>query len=79
MHDVIAGIGLINLLWHGCDSGEPIPNDDDKDTDGKKKHDPFCNMLSLAKQRGLQPDAVVMDAWYASLKNLKAIRDHGWL
>ena len=36
-------------------------------------------MLSLAKARGIKPDAVVMDAWYSSLKNLKAIRDHGWI
>ncbi|CAM4421212.1 MAG: IS701 family transposase ISMhu9 [Legionellaceae bacterium] len=36
-------------------------------------------MLSLAKKRGRNPSAVVMDAWYSSLKNLKAIRDHGWI
>lgn len=35
-------------------------------------------MLSLAKKRGLNPDAVVMDSWYSSLQNLKSIRDHGW-
>ena len=26
-HDVLAGIGLINLLWHGCDSGASVPVD----------------------------------------------------
>ncbi len=36
-------------------------------------------MLSLAKKRGITPTAVVMDAWYSSLKNLKAIREHGWV
>ena len=36
-------------------------------------------MLSLAKKRGMTPAAVVMDSWYSSLKNLKAIRDHGWI
>lgn len=36
-------------------------------------------MLSLAKSRGMDPDAVVFDAWYSSLNNLKAIRDHGWV
>jgi hypothetical protein len=35
-------------------------------------------MLSQAKSRGIVPDAVVVDTWYSSLKNLKAIRDHGW-
>ena len=80
-HDVIAGIGLINLLWHSCEKKRSVPVDYriyDKDTDGKTKNAHFCDMLSLAKKRGLKPSAVVMDAWYSSLKNLKAIRDHGW-
>lgn len=80
-HDVIAGIGLINLLWHGLDSEESIPIDYriyDKDTDGKTKNTHFRDMLKLAKDRGLEPEAVVMDTWYSSLDNLKAIRSHGW-
>ena len=81
-HDVIAGIGLINLLWHGLDSEESVPVDYriyDKDTDGKTKNTHFCDMLKLAKERGLKPEAVVMDAWYSSLNNLKSIRSHGWV
>lgn len=82
VHDVIAGIGLINLLWHGLSSEESVPVDYriyDKDTDGKTKNLHFRDMLSLAKERGLQPEAVVMDAWYSSLDNLKSIRSHGWI
>lgn len=81
-HDVIAGIGLINLLWHGLEEQTSIPIDYriyNKDTDGKTKNTHFCEMLSLAKSRGLSPEAVVIDAWYSSLKNLKSIRDHGWI
>lgn len=81
-HDVIAGIGLVNLLWHKSNSSESVPVDYriyDKDTDGKTKNTHFCDMLSLAKKRGLKPSAVIFDAWYSSLKNLKAIRDHGWI
>jgi hypothetical protein len=81
-HDVIAGIGLINLLWHGLEEATSVPIDYrvyDKDTDGKTKNSHFCDMLSLAKARGLMPEAVVIDTWYSSLKNLKAIRDHGWV
>lgn len=80
-HDVIQGIGLVNLLWHGLDSNESIPIDYriyDKDTDGKTKNTHFCQMLNLAKERGMTPDAVVMDTWYSSLDNLKNIRSHGW-
>lgn len=81
-HDVVAGIGLVNLLWYGCKQEQSLPIDYriyDKDTDGKTKNSHFCDMLSLAKKRGIKPSAVVMDAWYSSLKNLKAIRDHGWV
>lgn len=81
VHDVIAGIGLVNLLWHGLDSTESVPIDYriyDKPTDGKTKNTHFCEMLKLAKQRGITPEAVVMDAWYSSLDNLKTIRSMGW-
>jgi hypothetical protein len=81
-HAVIAGIGLVNLLWHDLEKQESLPIDYrvyDKDTDGKTKNTHFCEMLSSAKQRGLEPTAVVMDAWYSSLDNLKAIRSHGWI
>src|ERR1700761_7400776 len=81
-HDVIAGIGLVNFLWYGLDTQESVPVDYriyDKNTDGKTKNSHFCDMLKLARERGLKPSAVVMDAWYSSLDNLKAIRSHGWL
>lgn len=81
-HDVIAGIGMVNLLWHGLETKESVPIDYriyDKDSDGKTKNTHFCDMLSLAKQRAIKPSAVVMDAWYSSLDNLKAIRSHGWI
>ncbi len=70
-HDVVAGIGLVNLLWHGLEQEQSVPIDYriyDKDTDGKTKNTHFCDMLSLAKSRGINPEAVVMDAWYSSLK-----------
>lgn len=81
-HDVIAGIGLVNLVWRGLESEEFAPVDYrvyDKDTDGKTKNSHFRDMLALAKKRGIQPEAVVMDAWYSSLNNLKSIRSHGWI
>jgi hypothetical protein len=82
VHDVIAGIGLVNLVWHGLESKDFIPVDYrvyNKDTDGKTKNDHFRDMLKLAQSRGLIPDAVVVDAWYSSLDNLKAIRSMGWI
>jgi len=35
-------------------------------------------MLDSAAQRGLQPTLVVFDSWYASLDNLKRVRQYGW-
>jgi len=80
-HDVIAGIGLVNLLWHDITSVASVPIDYrvyDKPVDGKTKNTHFCEMLKLAKKGGVCPDAIVMDAWYSSLNNLKSIRDMGW-
>lgn len=82
MHRIIPGIGLVNLVWHGLVGGDSVPVDYrmyEKTADGKTKNDHFRDMLKLAKQRGLKPEAVVMDAWYSSLDNLKAIRDLGWV
>ncbi len=81
-HDVIAGIGLVNLLWHDLTKVESIPINYliyDKDSDGKTKNTHFSEMLTLAKKRGIMPEVVVMDAWYSSLDNLKSIRSHGWI
>jgi hypothetical protein len=80
-HDVIAGIGLVNMLWYGLSSQTSIPVDYriyDKPTDGKTKNTHFIDMLTLCKRRGIAPDAVVMDAWYSSLMNFKTIRNLGW-
>nr|WP_063655610.1 transposase [Candidatus Arsenophonus triatominarum] len=81
-HDVIAGIGLVNLRWHNLTTVESIPIDYRiyyKDSDGKTKNTHFSEMLALAKKRGIIAEAVVMDAWYSSLDNLKSIRSHGWV
>jgi hypothetical protein len=72
-------MSLLALLWHGLESESSVPIDYriyDKDTDGKTKNTHFCDMLSLAKSRGVNPKAVVMDAWYSSLDNLKAMGNH---
>ena len=40
-HDVIAGIGLVNMLWHNTDEAQSVPVDYriyDKDTDRKTKN-----------------------------------------
>lgn len=79
-HDVIKGIGMLNFLW--VDSSKQVSPMDvriyEPKEDGKTKNDHFREMLRLAKERQVKPDAVIADSWYSSLDNLKCIRDFGW-
>jgi putative transposase len=75
---VVWGINLITLVW--TDGDRKIPCDYriyDK-ADGKTKNDHFWEMMLMAKGRGFAPKYVLFDGWYASLENLKQVRDHGW-
>jgi hypothetical protein len=79
-HDITKGIGVVNALWQ-TDRENYIPMDYriwNPPEDGKTKNNHFQDMLSAVKQRGLHPEMVVADSWYSSLKNLKAVRSHGW-
>jgi hypothetical protein len=76
---VVRGINLVTLLW--TDGDRSIPCDYriyDKAGDGLTKNDHFRAMLATAADRGFTPECVLFDGWYASLENLKAIRDRGW-
>lgn len=35
-------------------------------------------MPLTAEARGFQPECVLFDSWYASVDNLRLIRDRGW-
>lgn len=76
----VNGINLTSLLW--TDGNKHIPFDYRiyaPALDGKTKNDHFRDMLKLAKERNLTPKAVLMDSWYASVDNLKAINSFGWI
>ena len=78
-HRVVQGIDLVNLLW--TDGERMIPIDYrvyDPTRDGKTKNEHAREMLSMARKRAMQPDYVLIDAWYTSIANLKAIAHHGW-
>lgn len=80
-HDIVKGIGVLNMLWK--DENETLSPFDYRiyypPEDGKTKNDHLREMLILAKKRGVDPNAVVADAWYSSLDNLKLIRDLDWI
>ena len=77
--DVVKGINLITLLW--TEGEARLPCDFrlyNKKQDGLSKNDHFRAMIRQAQQRGFAPDLVAFDSWYASLDNLKLLRDLGW-
>lgn len=79
-HGVINGIALVTLLW-ADKSGALAPVDYriyDPTHDAKTKPDHALEMLEKAARRGLQPRCVLMDSWYASVKNFKALTRRGW-
>lgn len=78
-HKIMRAINLVNLVWVNPDAS-PVPIDYrifSKKTDGYTKHDHFRAMITLALHRGLQPQVVVFDSWYASIKNLKFLNKLG--
>lgn len=77
-HEVISGINLITLLWTDGDRKIPVDYRIYSKADGLTKNDHFWEMMLMARGRGFAPEYVLFDGWYASLENLKQIRDHGW-
>ncbi len=78
-HAVVDGINLITLVWSEGES--LIPCDwrvFDKPNDGMTKNEHFAAMLLTAQVRGFVPECVAFDAWYASIDNLRLIRDCRW-
>lgn len=78
-HRTVKGIGLVTLVW--TDGTTVIPLDFriyNIDEDDKTKNDHFLDMLNKAEERGFNPKFVLFDTWYASVKNLKAIRKKEW-
>ena len=77
-HRAVKGIDLITLLWTDGDRHIPCDYRVYDKSDGLTKNDHFLAMLQVAKERGFQPECVLFDSWYATLKNLKELRTLGW-
>ena len=76
---VVQGINLVSLVW--TDGDCRLPCDYrlyNKAQDGLSKNDHFAQMIRQAKQRSFEPELVAFDSWYASLKNVKLVRQCGW-
>lgn len=78
-HRVVKGINLLTTLWTDGEAFYPCDyRIYRKPLDQKTKNDHFRDMLSVAKSRGFQPKFVLFDTWYASLENLKWVRELEW-
>ena len=75
---VARGINLITLLWTDGDRKIPVDYRIYDKADGRTKNDHFWEMMVIAKGRGFSPKYVLFDGWYASLEDLKQVRDLGW-
>jgi putative transposase len=78
-HAVVQGINLESLVWS---DGEGIVPVDcrlyAKTEDQQTKNDHARAMFTIAKERGFDPELVMVDSWYASLANLKQLRSQHW-
>lgn len=76
---MVQGINLISLVW--ADSTCRLPCDFrlyNKAQDGLSKNDHFQQMVKTARERNFEPEIVAFDSWYASLDNLKLVRECDW-
>ena len=78
-HRTVKGIGLITLVWTDGDVVLPIDfRIYNIDEDNKTENDHFLDILDKAEGCGFKSKCVMFDIWYASAKNLKAIRKKQW-
>ena len=77
-HAVVKGIDLVTLLWTDGDRHVPCDYRIFHKPEGLTKNDHFKAMIQTAHERGFKPRVVAFDGWYASLDNLKLLRELGW-
>lgn len=83
-HKVVRGIGVVSTLWTDCHNplfSEHITTDFRiyyPKHDGKTKNQHARDMLTLSKQRGFKPRAVIVDSGYAAVKTFELLVEYGW-
>ena len=75
-HKAVKGISLITLFYTDTSGlGFPVNFRIYRHQEGKTKHAYFQEMVKECWQWGLRPAWVSADSWYASIENLKFLRD----
>ncbi len=76
----VNGLNLVSILWSDGEKHIPVTfRVHTPQLDGKNKNNRFQDMLKQLHQRQFSPKAVLMDSWYATVDNLKAINSLGWV
>ena len=82
IHGLVTGIGLVNLVHSGGESGDFMLLDFRvyaPAQDGLTKNDHFQSMFKqVVEERKPQARTLLFDSWYASSENLKVIERAGW-
>jgi hypothetical protein len=81
VHGVVAGIGLVNMVYSSGNDGDYYPIDYRlyaPQEDGKTKNEHFQEMFRDLATKGLKTKHIAFDSWYASWTNLKLIHRSGW-
>lgn len=75
VHDVVRGIGVVNLVHSDGEDYYPVDyRIYAPDADGKTKNDHFREMLLRAKSdKQIKARTLLFDSWYASVDNLKLV------
>lgn len=75
-HQTVKGISLIALFYTDpSDLRFPVNFRVYRHQDGKSKHDYFQEMVKECFEWGLRPAWISADSWYASIQNLKFLRN----
>jgi hypothetical protein len=75
-HKTVKGINLITLFYTATSGvGFPVNFRVYRQQENKRKHDYFQQMVKECWQWGLRPAGVSADSWYASIENLKFLRN----
>lgn len=75
-HRTVKGINLITLFYTDASGlGFPVNFRLYRHQQEKSKHDYFQEMVQECGQWGLHPNWVTADSWYASVENLKFLRN----
>jgi hypothetical protein len=81
-HQLVNGIGVVNLVHSNGQAGDFYPIDYRiyaPEVDHKSKNDHFREMfLQAVEHKGLKARTILFDAWYASAENLKVIHRRHW-